>query len=504
MANQSPSSPPDARSPSGTPAPRIKPRSNVKRTQQAVRDKYQKENEAREAKRAKDAAKSEPSTAAARGGRGGRGRGGAAQPGTRQQGASGEGAIFGASDDRPKTRAREALGAGSDELIEGSEAAKIAEATKTLEAAGKNGASARAKKHVVVEEPKSQDAAEKLPPIKVVENTIEVDNEPEEERRDIEKIWISSDEEADDDDVVDGKGKSVARATRITGGLRPVRAPRTFRAEGNHTDSRAKTPHRAPKRSDTAPIDVDEMDVDEPEVVKEVPSSPEQRKKHLKKQPGKQKEVKFLSETPEERTERLRLVDDTVTLRSIFTADDAAKRHGKAGVEGQLFLLQLPPLTPLLVDPNAPREPEDDDVVEVKQEEGSATDKGKGPVIKKDPDAPKQKLLEKKKAPHDHGGVFQACCPPDRLPGGLVGKLNVHASGKITLDWGGTDMEVRLGTEVDFLQDAVLLQTKKDDSTNGTPAGGGNDGEQGDGKAYALGQVKGKMVVIPDWGKLYD
>lgn len=114
-------------------------------------------------------------------------------------------------------------------------------------------------------------------------------------------------------------------------------------------------------------------------------------------------------------------------------------------------------------------------------------------------------------------------------------------------------MEVRLGTEVDFLQDAVLVDSGGvlgqeraeggDDGLWGDRAGDGaggggevvenngegegeEDGGQGhelggvardkgkgkakakageeEGKVYALGQVVGKLVVVPDWGKLYD
>ena len=73
-----------------------------------------------------------------------------------------------------------------------------------------------------------------------------------------------------------------------------------------------------------------------------------------------------------------------------------------------------------------------------------------------------------------------------KLPAGVVGKMNVHKSGKISLDWGGASMDVRYGTEVDFLQDLVLV-----------------DGGEGR-NCWALGQVENKMVVIPDWQKLYD
>ena len=99
-----------------------------------------------------------------------------------------------------------------------------------------------------------------------------------------------------------------------------------------------------------------------------------------------------------------------------------------------------------------------------------------------------------------------------RLPAGVVGKLKVHKSGKVTLDWGGTDMEVKLGTEVNFLQDVVLVQPPTADThQNGEglgneveDAGDGIKKEDVKGRAYALGHVRKKMVLIPDWAKLYD
>ena len=511
MSDQDPASSPTGRSNSGTPAPRaFKPRAGVQRRTKAEREKFVKEEAEREAKRVKEAAKSAgPGTASTRSGRGARGRGGAAQNDTRLRSAGEGGGVFGAgTGEKPTTRARGGLGAGSDELIEGSEAAKALEAAKT-----KADAKAKPKKHAVVVDPKEQGPADAVVPLKVVETVIEVDEEPDEPRRDIERIWISSDEDEEEDTSSKGKDKASLRSARAAGGLRPVRAPRTVREDEDATRTKAKIPARTPRRSGTEPIDVDEMDVDEPEFIREVPSSPELKKKNLKKPSGKTKDVKFATETPEERTERLRLVEDTGTLRSIFTPDSQTKTHtddpALPGGDGKLFLLQLPPLTPLLVDPNAPKEQEDAVVVEVKQESVStAADKDKAPTMKRDTDGPgRRPPPTKPKDPHDHNGVFAACCPPDRLPSGLIGKLNVHASGKITLDWGGADMEVRLGTEVDFLQDAVLVQTKREDSKSGSARGTpavGTDGDDGDGKAFALGQVQGKMVVIPDWSKLYD
>ncbi|KAK3708303.1 hypothetical protein LTR37_011568 [Vermiconidia calcicola] len=79
------------------------------------------------------------------------------------------------------------------------------------------------------------------------------------------------------------------------------------------------------------------------------------------------------------------------------------------------------------------------------------------------------------------------------LPSGAVGKLKVHASGRVTLDWGGTALSLAMGTEASFLQDVMLasLPDRKD--------GGKTEGE---GMAVSMGQVKGKFVVTPDWGAI--
>ncbi|KAK3712005.1 hypothetical protein LTR37_009317 [Vermiconidia calcicola] len=79
------------------------------------------------------------------------------------------------------------------------------------------------------------------------------------------------------------------------------------------------------------------------------------------------------------------------------------------------------------------------------------------------------------------------------LPSGAVGKLKVHASGRVTLDWGGTALSLAMGTEASFLQDVMLasLPDRKDDGR-----------VEGEGMAVSMGQVKGKFVVTPDWGAI--
>ena len=89
------------------------------------------------------------------------------------------------------------------------------------------------------------------------------------------------------------------------------------------------------------------------------------------------------------------------------------------------------------------------------------------------------------------------------FPSGLVGKLRVHASGRTTLDWGGTSLQVGMGTDVQFLQDAVVAKFNDKSDVQGAK---GKEEEQDEGayggEVMGLGQVRGKFVVTPDWEEI--
>jgi DNA-directed RNA polymerase III subunit RPC4 len=274
---------------------------------------------------------------------------------------------------------------------------------------------------------------------------------------------------------------------------------------------------------------------DDPVFVKEQPSSPEMRRRGLKKHPGvRAKEAKFATETIEERAERLREADDVHKLQHVFAqvgtkqqqaatndgdGDDHDEEAADDTQQGKMFLFQLPPLTPFLVDPATMIKGEDEDEVKNEPSVENSAPGERGETKKEDPDT-LQSLSSK---PHLQLDGLLTATEPTRLPSGLVGKLRLHKSGKVSLDWGGTDMEVRYGSEVDFLQDVVMVQshikqegeeeeeTKKDgdgdgDGDDDRPDELGNKKEKSKftGRAYALGQVRKKMVLIPDWAKLYD
>lgn len=357
----------------------------------------------------------------------------------------------------------------------------------------------------------------------------EPDNGP---KRDIEHIWLSS----EDDDIVistSRKGKqkattSAPRPSRSGLGLRPVRAPRTLREEEEQAgrdgaSARQKWPVTS-RKADTEPQEVssderdgDAMDVDTEDsvqVLKEAPiASPELRKRILKKQPpinAKYGSVKApANETIEDRAERLRVQDDVDKLREIFTTNDTTMDTDDEDVEssehGKLFLFQLPPLTPFLTDPNSA-------TPEIKPEPVPTTanatiDLDSIPNAPDGPIKPDPEADTRKKHTPQLDGLLTAS-EPLRLPAGVVGKLKVHKSGKVTLDWGGTDMEVKMGSEVDFLQDVVLVRPPgpkgNEMDVDGDEDMGVGSRKERKGRAYGLGHVRQKMVLIPDWAKLYD
>ncbi|KAK4998363.1 hypothetical protein LTR66_002375 [Elasticomyces elasticus] len=97
-----------------------------------------------------------------------------------------------------------------------------------------------------------------------------------------------------------------------------------------------------------------------------------------------------------------------------------------------------------------------------------------------------------------------------QLAPGLAGKLRIHASGRATLDWGGTSLEVNMGISRSFLEDVVTTKVYpstgvekgkgkgKERAKEGDGEGASGEREVG-GEAMSFGQVRGKFVVTPDW-----
>lgn len=248
----------------------------------------------------------------------------------------------------------------------------------------------------------------------------------------------------------------------------------------------------------------------------------EKKVQEQKEQP-KAEDPRSRLRTKEEIEEYDRFVQDRETMKNLLVAEEsdhvdglrptaageeeekkdpeaaAAKEEEEASKDklaGQLFLIQFPPLTPNLAVPGTVTTTADDtsggqaattqssarpDMPRVKQED--TTEGKEEDVVMVDgtglPPAPK----------------LMTATQGAQIPAGRVGRLHVHASGRVTMDWGGISFELNRGTDVDFLQEAVVV----------SPSSAVEDGEGQEGndrRIWAMGQLSGKFVAQPDWSKL--
>lgn len=522
----------------GTP----RPRAGIQRKTKAEREQFAKEEaERRKARAAEHEAATRGSRGARGVSRGGRGGGVTGQRDVQAQG----GGVFGASV-APKTTIKQDYERLAELVGGGSSAGETGAPVKDGDAsAGGSGGTKGTGRTATSQITNMVDTK--------VFDTLDSntdDDLDDDFRRDIEYIQIPSDE---DEEMTRSTSRIGKQKAADNGDLRPLRARRTRgpdeEADGqNKTNSRKKRPTSNQKpdlevqelSSDEKDGDAMEVDSDTVQFVKEQPSSPEMRKRALRKTPTSTAKYGRDTKTPanetiEERAERLRIKDDIEKLREIFKISNPSAADGVDSVDkkdlpghptdgrGKLFLFQLPPLTPFLFDPTTPQHPE------VKTETLATNANGTTIDLDTIPDAPDSAIGVRGAEPSnpDNGpsskqqepptlqneGILTAT-EPTRLPAGVVGKLNLHKSGKVTIDWGGTDMEVRLGSEVDFLQDVVLVQQggaashdrrDHDGEENfmhvSVPVG---DEKANKGHAVALGQVRSKLVLVPDWARLYD
>ncbi|EEP79953.1 predicted protein [Uncinocarpus reesii 1704] len=361
----------------------------------------------------------------------------------------------------------------------------------------------------------------------------------------IDQINISSDSEGETADV--GKGKAPAKmASAGSRGLRPIRVERqehvertvdinTEASSSKSAELRRQAKEKAGK-DDSLFVESDDEVIEGPADVEMVDSTAEagpQLKEEPtdtgagiaddvpaaiddtgapsipKKAPKKTiiKDPRSLFQTKEERQEYDRYEQDIEqlkeTLGNISTtdttlgdqADDEAKVKNEAikdERQGRLFLLQFPPMTPNLMAPSARKNDVEEatstpatqapESITIKAENGTATQ------IPLDGGPTNPPVPGKSASSHPLISATNSSLPPGR-----VGKLNIHKSGRATIDWGGISLELNKGSDVDFLQDAVVASDSKPGDNSGS-----------DRKIWAMSQVSGKFVVTPDWDKLLD
>ncbi|KAK2745434.1 hypothetical protein FQN57_003777 [Myotisia sp. PD_48] len=154
---------------------------------------------------------------------------------------------------------------------------------------------------------------------------------------------------------------------------------------------------------------------------------------------------------------------------------------------GRLFLLQFPPMTPRLIPQEAAANKAGEDSDPDIAVSGAAAPQQTTTEIKRE-DGTIETIQIPRSTPAQPPLVTATS---SQLPRGRVGKLQVHKSGRATIDWGGISFELSKGSNVGFVQDAILL------SDNVT-------GASTDRKVWAMSQVPGKLVVTPDWQTLLD
>ena len=229
------------------------------------------------------------------------------------------------------------------------------------------------------------------------------------------------------------------------------------------------------------------------------PSSPDARRKgkeRIKAATTAQTSVGTGSEwlTYEDRDENERLQADLDILRAeLGNPDDV---NGDATMTEserpdqraeKVYLFQFPPVLPDLIPVSIKPDPEAD---------GAGND---DPMLIDPPStAPKDNTADKPIKIEANASEATSALPS--LPTGALGQLHVHASGRVTLDWGGTAMNLGMGTAAGFLQDILCVNLP--DAKLGDDGAVGEGSSASTGTAVSMGQVKGKFVVTPEWGDL--
>jgi DNA-directed RNA polymerase III subunit RPC4 len=152
-------------------------------------------------------------------------------------------------------------------------------------------------------------------------------------------------------------------------------------------------------------------------------------------------------------------------------------------LHGQMFLMQFPPMTPYLRVAGSAQD---------NQHQAAAAAATASPQneIKREAGDDVEILDNTKPIESKDNSVITAG-QPWTLPTGRVGKLNVHQSGRVTLDWGGISMELDRGAPVGFVQEAVILSKTPPEPEEDTAK-----------HVWSMGQLSGKFTVTPNWDEM--
>lgn len=187
-------------------------------------------------------------------------------------------------------------------------------------------------------------------------------------------------------------------------------------------------------------------------------------------------------------------------LRQMVASEEEAEERMEEGMrkearrDANVFLFQLPPVMPNLLPTGT----------KIKVEDKSKVEEPKVKEENVEEISPKQEEEIKVEEGQDPAAAAEAMLKGNgendeqllKVRPGYVGKLVVHRSGRTTLDWGGTRMNVTAGTNMQKLQTAVLARMTVPDDKKKAAEG------RWEGNACSMGQVRGKFVVTPDWTEM--
>ncbi|MCJ1394850.1 hypothetical protein MMC18_008889 [Xylographa bjoerkii] len=175
--------------------------------------------------------------------------------------------------------------------------------------------------------------------------------------------------------------------------------------------------------------------------------------------------------------------------------DEEEKKDRRRGL---VYLFQLPPIVPDLVDPVKAAEVEETPEQRALAVPGKDTQKSTSAVKKteaviKIEDGSHRQIDEKV------ANAFMAEDIDDFM--GSVGKLSIYHSGYIGISWGGIEHDLNRGSEGELLQELVISDVARIKREPGSM-------DEDDGKVIrtgtAMGQMTGGFVVTPNWTSLFD
>lgn len=178
------------------------------------------------------------------------------------------------------------------------------------------------------------------------------------------------------------------------------------------------------------------------------------------------------------------------------TGEDAAEEQEDGEKEekplnekllGQLFLMQFPPMTPNLVVPGSTESGPGPEAAA-----DQAANAGNG--VKTEGNDDEVQAAEAAEPSNEPSKVITATTDWS-LPAGRAGKLNVHKSGRVTMDWGGISFELDRAAAVDFVQEALIVSAPEASGADAPP-------EESVRHAWSMGQLSGKFTVMPNWDQM--